>query len=275
MGTVSDKLSTLANTKAGIKAAITEKGQTVGDVFSDYPDAIRAIQTGPDTSDATATAGDILSGKTAYGASGKLTGTIPTVEQATPQVYVSTGGLITASSTQSSGYTAGGTKESTLQLGIQEGKTVTPGTVEQTAVAAKKYTTGAVLVAGDANLIPANIKSGVRIFGVAGSFVGGGGIIKVEEFVGGGDNYIQLSSKIDKFVAICAREFYGDLSSSDDDTLFSAYADVDGNAYVVSHINGSHMIAQVANGIARLEDDRVFIQQGTFAQGINYTVIYQ
>lgn len=36
MGTVADKLAALENTKAGIKAAITEKGQSVGEVFADY-----------------------------------------------------------------------------------------------------------------------------------------------------------------------------------------------------------------------------------------------
>jgi hypothetical protein len=46
MGTTAEKLAKLAATKADLKAAIIEKGQTVGDVFSDYPDAVRAIETG-------------------------------------------------------------------------------------------------------------------------------------------------------------------------------------------------------------------------------------
>lgn len=55
------------------------------------------------------------------------------------------------------------------QLPIQAGKTVTPTTTSQTAVAAGKFTTGAVNVAGDANLIASNIKQGVSIFGVMGT----------------------------------------------------------------------------------------------------------
>lgn len=79
MGTIADKLNKLLNTKSLIKSAIISKGQPVSDSdpFSAYPNKILAIQTGVDTSDATATASDIASGKTAYGSSGKITGAIP------------------------------------------------------------------------------------------------------------------------------------------------------------------------------------------------------
>lgn len=40
MGTTSQKLQQLAETKAGIKSAINGSGNTVGDVFSIYPAAI-------------------------------------------------------------------------------------------------------------------------------------------------------------------------------------------------------------------------------------------
>lgn len=58
-----------------------------------------------------------------------------------------------------------------LQLSTQAAKTITPTTYSQTAVASGKYTTGAVTVAGDANLIPSNILSGVSIFGVEGGLI--------------------------------------------------------------------------------------------------------
>lgn len=44
--TTADKLAKLAATKADLKAALAEKGQTVGDVFSTYPAAVRAISAG-------------------------------------------------------------------------------------------------------------------------------------------------------------------------------------------------------------------------------------
>lgn len=43
--TTADKLALLQATKANLKAALAEKGQTVGDVFSTYPAAVRAIET--------------------------------------------------------------------------------------------------------------------------------------------------------------------------------------------------------------------------------------
>ena len=45
--TTADKLAKLNATKADLKAALAEKGQTVGDVFSAYPAAVRAVETDP------------------------------------------------------------------------------------------------------------------------------------------------------------------------------------------------------------------------------------
>lgn len=148
-------------------------------------------------------AGDMLSGKQLLNQEGEVvTGTIPsktdadisvsgrtvtvpaghygtqasksvaTVTQATPSVTVSNTGLITAVAQQNAGYVEAGSKSATHQLTTQGGKTVTPGTSQQTAVASGRYTTGTVYVAGSSNLVPANIKQGVNIFGVTGTLEG-------------------------------------------------------------------------------------------------------
>ena len=81
-------------------------------------------------SDATATADDILYGKTAYIADGsKAVGTIQS----------------------------------------KAAETYTPTTEDQT-IAADQYLSGAQTVKGDANLVAGNIKSGVTIFGVEGTY---------------------------------------------------------------------------------------------------------
>lgn len=102
-------------------------------------------------------------------------GNSPRVEVATPTIDVSAGGLITATTEQEKGYVPGGTKSAAQQLTTQGAKTVTPTTTNQTAVASGRYTTGDVVVSGDANLVPENIAEGVSIFGVTGTHSGGGG----------------------------------------------------------------------------------------------------
>lgn len=51
--------------------------------------------------------------------------------------------------------------------------TYTPGTSDQ-SIAASQYLSGAKIIKGDANLVAGNIKSGVSIFGVTGTYAGGG-----------------------------------------------------------------------------------------------------
>ena len=94
---------------------------------------------------------------------------MPTAEQATPNITVMSSGLVTATATQEEGYVVAGTKSAATQLTTQGPKIITPGTADKTAVAGGRYTTGVVIVKGDTNLVAGNIKSGISIFGVAGT----------------------------------------------------------------------------------------------------------
>lgn len=75
-----------------------------------------------------------------------LPDTLNNVEQATPTISVSSGGLITASATQSAGYVSNGTKSTTKQLTTKGTTTITPSDTEQTAVSAGTYVTGDIKV---------------------------------------------------------------------------------------------------------------------------------
>lgn len=66
--------------------------------------------------------------------------------------------------------------------------TYTPGTSNQT-IASGQYLSGAQTIKGDANLLAGNIKSGVSIFGVAGSYEGTGtGGIDTSDATAAADN---------------------------------------------------------------------------------------
>lgn len=105
---------------------------------------------------------------------------VKSVAQATPAITVATNGLITALATQSAGYVSAGTKSATKQMTTQAGTTITPSIGRKLAVQSSRYTTGDVYVAGDSNLTSDNIKKGVSIFGVAGSYEGSGGEMQIK-----------------------------------------------------------------------------------------------
>ena len=100
-----------------------------------------------------------ISGTSATLSTGTNTLTLSKTISNTPQVtagYVASG-------------TAGNSNVSlTASVTTKAAATYTPGTSDQT-IASGTYLTGAQTISGDADLVAANIKSGVTIFGVAGS----------------------------------------------------------------------------------------------------------
>lgn len=139
----------------------SEDGETLTGKLSDG--TFITIGDGTDVSDTTATAATVLSGYDFYNASGvKTSGSIQTVTAS------ASGNVVTVPA----GYIA---SAQTLTIGTAiAAQTITPGTVDQT-IAADSFLSGAITIKGDANLIAANIASGVTIFGVTGTHQGGGG----------------------------------------------------------------------------------------------------
>lgn len=101
------------------------------------------------------------------------TGTVShtTVDIPNPTITVSNAGLITASGSWTRGYTTDNSYSNTKQLITKAATTYTPSTTNQT-IAASTYLTGVQTILGDADLVAGNIKSGVNIFGVAGTYAG-------------------------------------------------------------------------------------------------------
>ena len=209
--------------KTSIYGAIVDKGVTPSSqAFADLVTAIGAITTGGDvTIEGTATAPDILEGKTATVPSGVITGTMPnngsvtitpgTTDQAIEAGYhdgtgkvvgdsalitdnIKSGSSIfgvtgktsvvdtadaTATTTDiaagKTAYVNGAKVTGTLAVQATAAQTITPGTTD--VVKPAGIYDGAITIKGDANLIAANIKSGVSIFGVLGTFVGNGNSI--------------------------------------------------------------------------------------------------
>lgn len=129
--------------------------------------------------DSNLTAGNIKSGVSIFGVSGTYTGS----SGGSGSVSLQSKTVSPSESTQTvkpdSGY--GGLSQvtvnaiSTTYVGSGVTKkaaaTYTPSTSSQT-IAANQYLNGAQTIKGDANLVAGNIKSGVSIFGVAGTYAG-------------------------------------------------------------------------------------------------------
>lgn len=139
-------------TKSGTD--ISASGDTVT-----VPAGYYATQQTKAVSSGSATAPATISGTSASLSTGTNTLTLSKTISVTPTVsagYVSSG-------------TAGNSSVSlTASVTTKGATTYTPSTSDQT-IASGTYLTGAQTISGDANLVGSNIKSGVSIFGVAGS----------------------------------------------------------------------------------------------------------
>ena len=132
-----------------------------------------------------ASAADVASGKTFTSKAGlKVTGTHECAGGTTPTLQSKT---VTPSESEQtispdSGYdglssvTVEAVSNTYVGSGVTKkaAQTITPGTADQT-LAAGQYLSGAQTIKGDANLLAENIRNGVSIFGVTGSYEGSSG----------------------------------------------------------------------------------------------------
>ena len=158
--------NSVSDGKTRVANAITGKGVTTATdaTFATMATNINSITTlSSGTSDATIGAGDVLSGKIGYGKNGtKITGTMTNRGAVTQKLSAN------GSYTIPAGYHNGSGKV-TQSLTTKGATTYTPKTTNQT-IASGTYLTGVQTIKGDSNLVAGNIKSGVSIFGVAGSY---------------------------------------------------------------------------------------------------------
>ena len=166
MGTTSDKLNKLIQTKAAIKAALVEKGQNPSDVFSTYADNIKAIEDIP-ILDGTASPGNVLKDETFYNTDPKLklTGTIETF---TPQnEYTSNQTLETSGK-----YLSGNIIINTPVKKDEQTKTVelNMSTGNQVITPDPNKVLSEVTINKPNTFIKSNIKTGILIGEITGTF---------------------------------------------------------------------------------------------------------
>ena len=138
------------------------------------PESLSAIDTTKE-----ATPSQVLSGRQFINSSGAvIEGTMATITQATPTISVETAtGKIIATSTQNkSGYMVSGTKQNETYLTTKSGDEISPSDIDKIAINAGTYALGDIIIKGDEKLTADNIKSGVSIFGVTGTYSGEGGV---------------------------------------------------------------------------------------------------
>ena len=145
--------------KAAATYTPTTSDQTIAS--GQYLNGVQTIK-----GDSNLTASNIKSGVSIFGVSGSYTASSSGTD--TSDATATASDILSGKTAYVKGNKITGT------ITNQAAQTITPGTSDKT-IASGKYLSGTQTIKGDANLVASNIKSGVSIFGVAGSYTGSGG----------------------------------------------------------------------------------------------------
>lgn len=105
------------------------------------------------------------------GQGNKIIGEMPIISLPQPNISVNANGVISVMTPPVQGYiNASFPSFASKQLSTQAGRVIIPKPIPQIAVDTGVYTTGQIVIDGDDDLIASNIKNGVSIFGVEGTY---------------------------------------------------------------------------------------------------------
>lgn len=176
--TIAEMISGMANkltsTLSSINAALMNKGQTAALSMTEIPAKIEAITTGITPTGELSITTNKTYDVTNY-ASAKVNVPIPSgyIQPSGNKDITSNGTNIDVASYNTVSVDVPVPTGYVYPSTIKGAATITPGTQNQT-IGAGTYISGAQTILGDEDLVAPNIKSGVNIFGVMGTYNGGG-----------------------------------------------------------------------------------------------------
>lgn len=261
-GNASVSLTASVNTRSS--SDLTASGAAVTAPAGYYASAAtKSISTG------SATTPSSISGTAAALSTGTNTLTLTKTVSVTPTVsagYISAG-------------TAGNSSVSlTANVTTKAAATITPGTTNQT-IASGTYLTGTQTIAGDADLVAGNIKSGVSIFGVTGTYEGSGGgggdlTVATATAQGTGTTYINfpVAGNPTSFVVIAQNQLTVDSTAKAAAVSFdgtNCYADMVTNTSNAQVTYNAYAYRQYSDG-----NLSVVLDTMTFPSTVTYKLIY-
>ena len=180
---------------------------------------------------------------------------------------VKTSGYISTSDTTTASYTI-----SNIYLGGE----YTPTKASQTIPLTEKYCTGDVVIKGDNNLVPSNIKSGISIFGVTGTYTEGtldkqyrtASVTPTFESTSNGDMCVVVNNGVcaitPAYLLLYADpESWTTINSWSGDFIIAAYHDVAGGVTSVLY-NGSNGFQKVQYSFSQGADRGYYERSGGY-----------